>query len=205
MTDMNWRIVERPGFFGRRKDEKIAELNKRYGEGNWLLRHILPRNEMERLALTEMKTQPSIRLEDTYDYLRACKELYEESYYRHLRDNPAVVSQICHFSEVYDNAETNVQSGMDYTVQESYSNHIQDIAIRNCLSRLGRRFSVDPGAVLLQVRGPGSIGYRLGLGPGQVPFFDTTLIVQPSLAPGWAGKGSVEDLWQSNKHVLVRL
>lgn len=197
MTDQTWRVAERPGFFGRRKDEKITELNQRYGEGNWLLRHIVHRDPSG--------PPPTVDLIDTYDFIRACKELYEESYYLHLRNNPAVVSQVCHFNEVYDNDETNVKSGLDYTIQESYSTHIQDIAIRNSLARLGKRFSVDPGAVLLQVRGPGSIGYRLGLGPGQIPFFKPVWISQQSLAPSWAQRGSIEDFWQSNKYCLVKI
>lgn len=190
MREAIYEVAERPGFFGRRKNEKIAELNRKYGFNNWELRHVL-----------ELPKEPK-KLVDFYDFTRACTELYEESYYRHLYARPHIVDAICAFGEVYDNAETNVTSGYDYTRQESYSTHIQDIAIRNSLRRLGRWFQ---GSVLLQVRGPESEGFRLGLNPGQVPFFMPQMIIQPSLAPSWAGKGSVEDFWQSNKLCFVKM
>jgi hypothetical protein len=200
---MKYEAVERPGFFGRRKNEKIAALNKKYGEGKWELRHVMPFDPLP--GTTEPVIPSPVTLEETYDFMRACKELYEESYFKFLTANPDKVALICAFYEVFDNADTNVFSGTDYTKQEAFSTHIQDIAIRNVLARLGRKFSPLPSSGLLQVRGPDSVGYQLGLNPGQVPFFAPGMITQPSLAPLWAMKGSVEDLWQSNKWVLRKL
>jgi hypothetical protein len=192
-----WKVGPRPGFFGRRKDEIVAGLDARHGKGNWQLRWILP------APMTQFIPE-QVDLSETWDFRAACVSFYEESYFRHLKANPKVVDEICQHSEVYDNALTNVQSGFDYTKQEAFSTHIQDIAIRNSLHRLNRRFSEDKTSPLLQVRGPDSKGWWLGVNPGQVQFFNQPLIVQPSLAPTWAGAGSVEDFWQSNKYIVVR-
>jgi hypothetical protein len=185
-----WRNDHRPGYFGRRKNEIIAKLDASYGQGKWRLRWVIS---------IEPNEAPG-PFEKVLDFAEACKELYEESYYRFLLGQPWEVDAICQYRECFDNAETNIQSGLDYTKQESYSTHIQDIAVRNALKRLGREFMGINGK-LLQIRSADSEGYRFG--PGNVPFFAPELITQPSLAPSWAQKGSVEDFWQSNKHVQV--
>jgi hypothetical protein len=126
---------------------------------------------------------------------------YERSYFEYLQYRPDDIDFICEFRECYDNAETNIDSGLDYTKQEAFSTHIQDIAVRNVLRRLDVWFTGANGR-LLQIRSRDSEGYRFG--PGAVPFYAPALIEQPSLAPHWASKGSVEDFWQSNKFVWVR-
>lgn len=188
---MRWVDVERPGFFGRRRDEKIAGYNAKYGEGNWRLAWIVVRDPM--------RPEFSGRLVD--EFLSACQHHYEKSYYAYLSQNPGVVDFICGYREVIDNAPTNITSGLDYEKQEAFSTHIQDIAIRNCLRRLGRWF--DPKAQdVLVVRGVDSDGHLLN--PGHIPYMNPTLITQPSMAPTWAKPGSVEDFWQSNKWLQVR-
>lgn len=184
---MRWHPVERPGYFGRRRDERIAALNRQYGAGNWRLAW--------RLAVpgfnhgTEGET-----------FFGACRHLYEASYQRYLEQRPADVDFICSFGEVIDNAPSNVESGLDYMRQEAFSTHIQDIAIRNVLRLFGRWFE-GPADRLLVVRSSDSNGHRFG--PGRVPFAWPGWISKPSLAPRWAEPGSVEDAWQSNKWVEI--
>lgn len=186
---MRWVNRYRPGFFGSRRDEIVAGLNKEFGKDGWRLRHLV----FDTLS-NQMRE---------YDYVEACKELYEKSYYIFLLKNPQIVDVLVRYTDVYDNATTNVQSGLDYTKQEAYSTHIQDIAIRNALKLLGREFT-GVLKTLAQIRGPGSVGFQLGLNPGQVPYMNPPGITQPSLRPKWAQEGSVEDLWQSNKWVQIQ-
>lgn len=187
--------VERPGYFGRRRDERICELNQRFGAGSWMLM---------------WEAGGSL-----FDFFNACRYLYEESYFQYFKDRPAEIDFVCSFHECYDNALTNVASGLDYMKQEAYSTHIQDIALRNVLRRLGRWFTLNktselsaflpgvlPGtASHLQIRSKDSAGYRFG--PGNIPFAWPQIITQPSLAPSWAKQKSVEDFWQSNKWVVT--
>ena len=178
-----WERRFRPGYFGRRRDEKIAQLNANYGEGNWQLRWYSP------------------AFPDGLTFNEACIIKYEFSYLLWLRDQPDDIDFICSYGECIDNAPSNIKSGLDYTKQEAYSTHIQDIAIRNVLNILGRKFE-GPRDKILVIRSVDSEGYRFG--PGNIPFYDPSIIEKPSKAPRWANAGSVEDFWQSNKFVYVR-
>lgn len=180
MSERQWTDAGRPGYFGRRRDEKIAALNAEHGAGNW------------RLA---WKWGLGGR-----GFFCACREFYEESYFAFFLLRPDEVDFVCSFGEVIDCAPSNVSSGLDYARQESYATHIQDIAVRSVLRRLGRWFE-GPTDSLLTIRGPESNGARFN--PGRIPFAWPNMILAPSLAPKWADPGSVEDFWQSNKILQV--
>ena len=176
------KLIERPGYFGAKRDQKIAALNEKYGEDNW--------------TLVWWSKDTDYALE----YEKACRVFYEYSYWRYLSDHPELVDWICEYKECFDNDITNIQSGCDYTIQEAYSTHIQDIAVRNCLKQFGRWFQGTRDE-LLQIRSHSSNGFKLG--PGNLPYFDPKAICEPSKCPHWANKGSVEDFWQSNKYVAT--
>lgn len=173
-----WITHSRPGYFGRRRDSKIAQFDETFGKGNWRL---VWQFEEEFLSFEE-----------------ACQRCYEESYWLHLRELPNAIDFICSFGECMDNAITNIDSGCDYTKQEAFSTHIQDIAVRNVLRRLNRSFQGQKNNILV-IRGPDSNGFRFN--PGNIPFMSQNEIKQPSLCPQWGTAGSVEDFWQSNKYL----
>ena len=201
---MKWINDHRPGYFGRQRDAKVFALDSTLGKGNWRLAWVAPESvELEalmayRYAATPPAQLPYSRDPLSFEFAEACVIFYEESYFRHLESKPEELDFICSFAECIDNAPTNVKSGLDYTKQEAFSTHIQDIAVRNVLRRLGRKFEGPEGKLLI-IRSADSEGFRFG--PGNVPFFDSKLITQPSKCPKWAGVGSVEDFWQSNKWV----
>lgn len=180
MTD--FKILSRPGYFGRKRDEKHAQFNAKWGTGNWTLIWHVPDH-------------------GKHEFKDACKNFYEESYFRYFKDRPEDVDFACTYGECIDNAPTNVESGMDYTKQEAFSTHIQDIALRNVLHRLGRKFE-GPKDKILVIRSKDTDGIRFG--PGEVPFMNPEWIEQPSLCPKWATAGSVEDFWQSNKFLAIK-
>lgn len=218
-----WKNVERPGYFGRRRDQKISELNDRLGNGNWRLAWCVPipnpstSSQLELVPeeagdlaellveIAEDSNGPDANFQAmtvaTLPFVEACG-LYEESYVRWLRAHPAELEFACSYGECIDNAPTNVLSGRDYNIQESYSTHIQDISMRNALHRLGRKFE-GPSDKILVIRSKDSDGYRFG--PGNIPFAFPESITQPSKCPTWAKTGSVEDFWQSNKWLQVRV
>lgn len=179
---MKWALVRRPGYFGRKRDEKVAALNQEFGVDNWRL---------------VWKLSDTIRL----DFRQACKLCYEFSYFKYLRTRPEDLEFICSFGECIDNAVSNIQSGCDYTKQEAFSTHIQDIAVRNVLKHLNLKFLGESHKVLV-IRSKDSQGYRFG--PGNIPFAFPELIDPASKCPKWANKGSVEDFWQSNKWIEVK-
>lgn len=186
MSDLvpGYRLGDRPGYFGKRRDQRIEELNQQHGEGNWILRWVVA-SDRDAVAM---------------EYKTACKLVYEASYVSYLKAKPELHEWLESYGECYDNAPSNVLSGLDYRKQENDSTHIQDIAVRNAMRTLGLSFK-GPPEKLLEIR---SRGEGLILSPGVVPCYDPLMICGPSLCPRWANEGSVEDFWQSNKFVFVR-
>ncbi len=175
-----WIDVERPSYLGRHRDEKYAEWDAKYGKGNWRI-------------VWKINGKP-------LDFLGVCA-VYEEAYYQFLKNHPSVLRTLLDTaSNVYDDAPSNVFSDVDYTKQETGRTHVQDIAIRNSIKRLGASLK---GYGLIQIRhDKGTHPLSMILSPGKVPIHDTSLIEQPELT-GWWDKGSVESLYQSNKHLQI--
>lgn len=178
----DWKVIEdRPGYFGAKREARHREYDAAYGAGNWML---------------------GWKLRDGFVTREVMTMLYEDSYYEYLRRNPLLLARlVTEASEVYDDAASNVSSGFDYTIQETDRTHVQDIAIRRVVARLGERFR---GPELIQIRDDlGEHELSKILSPGHVPFLRPTWIEQPEVA-GWWDSLSVESFYQSNKHLLVR-
>ncbi len=129
----------------------------------------------------------------------AALAIYEEAYFQFLAKHSDVVDWICEAAAVvYDIAPSNVESGCDYNRQECSAVHLQDIAVRCCLKRLGWKLEGDH---LVQIRGHETEGFRLN--PGQVTFHQRERIVKPSLSrTAWWNEDSVEEFWQSNTFAM---
>jgi len=176
MESGNWETLERPSYLGKKRDQKYAEWNALYGAGNWRICWKIGENFV--------------------DFLGVCA-LYEDGYFEFLRENPEFLYELIgETSDVYDDSPSNVNSYLDYIVQETERTHIQDIAIRRSLVRMGLWFK---GNQLIQIRhSQGTHRLSMILSPGKVPFHKPNLIVEPELT-GWWDKGSVESFYQSNK------
>ena len=181
---MEWKTVERPGYFGKKRNELEKKWDEEFGNGNWRLAYqwgdiILPRD----MGL----------------------QVYEDGYYEHFRRNPAELEWLVRIaSNVYDTAETNIQAGFSYFQQETPNNHIHDVAIRRAVARHGQWFRGDN---LVHVRWTGSEGYRVN--PGVVPFHKPEMII-PGEINDYGGKGlwwspgTIEDFYQRNKVLQIR-
>jgi len=169
--------IEQLGYLGSKRNETFQKFDIEYGAGAWRLAWIYGRH--------------------TLDFVQACR-VYENAYFHYLRTRADLLEcLVVTTSNVYDDDESNIMSGLDYTIQETKHTHIQDIAIRRCLVRLGSSFA---GSELLQIRDRiGSHPLSLALSPGQVPFPRPKLIKVPNLAPAWALSESVEAFYQSNR------
>ncbi len=180
---MTWRTVERPGYFGKKRDELHNLWNEQFGEGKWRLAYqwgdlVVPR---------EMGIQ-----------------IYEDGYYKFFRNNPDTLEWLVSTaSNVYDTAPTNIQAGFDYTNQETSNSHIHDVSIRRAVARLGEWFRGDH---LMHVRWKDSEGFKIN--PGVVPFHLPELIV-PGEIKDYGKKGiwwydkTIEDFYQRNKVLQV--
>jgi len=176
----SWKEIERPGYFGSKREQKHQQFDQEYGSENW------------RLAW---------KLGDGYVQRFGMNMLYEDAYYFFLLQNPSVLAQlVAEASDVYDDALTNL-GRFDYSDQETDRTHVQDIAIRRSVLRLGEHFR---GSEPIQIRDAlGEHPLSLTLSPGQIPFHKPSLLVVPQLE-GWWLPGSVESFYQSNKYLQIR-
>lgn len=176
-----WRTIERPGYLGKHRNEKFKEWNEKYGEGNWRL---------------------VWKVSETFvDLLGVCT-LYEDAYFEFLKNNPEILQQLINeASNVYDDEPSNVNSGFDYTKQETPRTHLQDIAIRRSLIRMGLWFR---GKELIRIRQEkGTHPLSMTLSPGRVPFHRPELIEKPEIERWWH-PGTVESFYQSNRFLQIK-
>lgn len=176
-----WLTIERPGALSKRRDEKYQEWNEKYGKDNW------------RLVWKAGET--------FVDFLGACA-LYEDAYFEFLIKNKKILDQlIAEASNVYDDEPSNVLSNFDYTKQETIRTHLQDIAIRRSLIRMGRWFR---GKELIRIRQEkGTHPLSITLSPGRVPFHRPNLIEKPEIERWWY-PGTIESFYQSNKFLQAK-
>jgi len=176
-----WKILERPGYFGKKRDAYTGEMDKKYGIANWRIRWKVADNFVDKNGMCA---------------------LYEDAYFNYFKEHPIIAHLLVdEASDVYDDELSNVRSGLDYWVQETGRNHIQDIAIRRCLVRMGLWFK---GKEPIQIRQElGKHPLSMTLSPGKIIFHMPQLIEQPEITGWWDGK-SVESFYQSNKYLQVK-
>jgi len=175
------------GYVGKHRNEEWAKRDRQFGQDNWRMAWLV---EGEYL-----------------DYQEACRH-YEEAYFVYFQQRPELLQHIIETaSDVYDDDPSNVTSAIDYLKRGAVRTHIQDIAIRNCLKRFGKKFM---GSALLQIRDRlGSHPLSLALSPGQVPFHKQAWLSQPDNLQAieqnaWWLPGSVEDWYQRAKRLCIR-
>lgn len=182
LNNKDWEFIERPSYSGKHRNERHKRYDEEYGKGNWRIVWQL-RNGL------------------ILDFLGICA-LYEDAYHEFLLIHPTVLDQLINeASNVYDDEPNNVESGLNYLNQETIRTHIQDIAIRNSLIRMGKWFQ---GEELIRIRDvKGTHPFSMTLSPGRVPFHLKALIKKPEVE-GWWKPGSVEAFYQSAKIFQVR-
>jgi hypothetical protein len=174
---MTWRTIGRPHYFGRNRDRRRRTYNKRYGPDGWRIRHVVCGQLLD--------------LPEAARHVAA-------AYAAFLATRPDVLEWLCTAaSDVYQTARSNVQSGLDYARQETKMEHVHDIAVRNALAELGRRFS---GEKLVHLGGRGQLDAPLN--PGAVPFHRPEWIAKPPLELWWH-TDSIESFWQLNKVLQI--
>jgi len=185
MAGTSVRIVGRIGYLGKNRDQRYAEWDGTYGSGNWGL-------------FWESKEQGWL-----IDFLGVCA-IYEDAYFHFLSDNPEILDTLIKDAEdVYDDQESNIESGFNYLIQETDRTHIQDIAIRRCLVRMGRRFE---GTQLIRIRQEkGTHKLSTILSPGRLPCHRPSWIVKVERdKKPWWDPNTVEDFYQSNRVLAVK-
>jgi len=180
-----WKTIARPGWFGEAKSEKLAAFNREYGEGNWRIRHQLgPRL----LDFTE-----AVRLYEL------CYELhFLNPHNRYLWTNLFRIA-----SEVWTEEEKDIESGLDYSIQQAKAPHYEDVAIRIIMQRYGQSFKGNR-PIRIRADSPDAVG--IALSSIHVPFIFPEFIEAPFVEILWWNrhKGSLEEFWHTNKVLQVR-
>ncbi|MBP7708653.1 hypothetical protein KA107_03130 [Candidatus Pacearchaeota archaeon] len=191
---MTWETIDRPGYFGSKRNKICAGFDLQYGSGNWKIAWEWGSQVIERPEAIQ---------------------IYEDGYYEYFKKTPDLVNWLVNnFANVFDTAPSNVEAKFSYDIQETPSNHLHDVAIRRALLRNGKWFR---GVGLLEVRSPDKEGWILS--PCNIPFHLPTMIypgqtkyqceerdfvVNP---PWWIRKGlknSVEEFYQQNKLLQIK-
>jgi len=169
----------RTGHLGPRRLSFERYMNQNFGEGKWGFEHLLNGKKVDFSEILG---------------------LYEEAYVAYFRNNSELVDWLVkNYRDVYDTSPSNVESGEDYQIQETLQAglHLQDVAIRRALRKLGKTFQGDR---LLQVRGKESEGYCLS--PGQLPMLPNYCNYK-YLPRGWWKRNSIECWYQATRVVTV--
>lgn len=175
---MVWRTISRPGQSGGKKKQLKEMYDNTYGPENWRI--------MWQWG------------DDIIDNILAY-QIYEDGYYHDSLKREEVWKElISTASDVYDIEERDIESGLDYLVQQGKATHLQDIAIRRVLFRRGWKFE---GTELIQIRSHSQY-WGKQLSPGKISFHRPELIIKPSLKSWW-DENSIEDWYQSNKVMQI--
>lgn len=185
-----WKQInnDSTGYLGSKRNYEYGKRNKKYGKGNWKIGWVCG--------------------DLILDYLEVC-QMYEDAYFEYLSYRPELIEYLENIaSDVYDDDPKNTESELDYLKRGKVRTHIQDIAIRRCMMRLGKSFK---GKKLIQIRDrDGKDPISKTLSPGQVPFHKIELITIPSNIDWvhnkrWWLINSVEDFYQRNKRVFLKI
>jgi len=126
---MSWKILDRPGQAGGKRDKLCKLYDNTYGDGNW------------RIA---WQWRDDV-IENNWAY-----QIYEDGYYHDSFAREELWEKLTlTASDVFDIEEADVASGLDYLAQNGSATHLQDIAIRRVVLRRGWQFEGDE---LVQIR-----------------------------------------------------
>ncbi len=191
---MEWTVIDRPGYFGTKRNEIHQRYDTQFGKNNWRI---------------------SWQWGEQIIQKPEALQIYEDGYYEFFKSNKKILEWITQTaSDVYDTAESNIASKFNYNVQETSNNHIHDIAIRRAVLRNGKWFK---GHHLVHVR-PEKEGETLG--PHLIPFHLPGMIYRGKIKykgenrdfvinpPWWLMMGienSVEQFYQQNKVLEIKI
>ena len=188
-----WVTVERPGYFGKKRAEFEERWNKSYGIGNWKLVWETPQGKV-------------------LDYKGIIK-VYVQGYAKYFQDHPDEAEYVTsNYSYAYDKDLVTRREAFDIYARYNkpgVANQFHNVAMNLALEKvLGIPFK---GKEPLKVRAgkPGTpesewpAGWRWQ--PGLIPCVHPEEIYDMNFEGQWWEKGSIEDFYQSNKALQVRI
>jgi hypothetical protein len=186
LLEVNEGVV-RPGFLGKQRLEFTERMNELFGAGKWSMQHVIKGRLFE----------PEV----------AWKH-YEDAYVHFFKHNPDKLKWLTeNYSDVIDNAPSNVDSGSDYHIQEvpERGHHIHDIAIRRAVARCEATFKGEKPLIVRGKYVDKKLAEGYFLSPGEVPFHRPELIPQHPFVgrKPWWQPNSIEEFYQQTRRLVV--
>ncbi len=183
---IEWKTITRPGWFGEDRDKLLALYDTNYGKSNWRIRH--------KLGSRTLNFNEAI-------------QLYELSYeidFNHPDRRYIWNELIKSAKDVWTEQLTDVNSGIDYSIQLGPVAHYEDIVIRRILNKYDLKFK---GTELIRIRADSEKLVGKMFSSIHVPFVYPNYIEDSidDKMPWWdRHKNSVECFWQLNKILQVK-
>lgn len=194
VSQQTWRVVARPGFIGKRKDALYAKWDREYGPGRWKIAWELGNGEV-------------------LDYGGVFWKIYVAGYVRHFLQHPEEAAYLTeNFAFAYDKDEITREEAFDpFAIYEKPGrpNQFHNVALNIALEMfLGMTFC-GPQPIQVREGKPGTpleqqpAGYLWS--PGRIATVRPDLLPAHPLPEGaWWSEGTIEDVYQRSKVVLVK-
>lgn len=186
-----WTTVERPGYFGKSREEQEKEWNQKYGKSGWRIAWETPEGEI--------LTFDDIILEYILGYVEYFRQHPDEATY--LTGN---------FSFGYDKELITREQAFDpYALYQKpgKANQFHHVAMNIALENILHLPFQGKEPIKIRAGKPGTpvetwpAGWRWQ--PGLIPCVHPELIAEVDFPNRWWEKGSIEDLYQSDKVLRV--
>ncbi|MFC1697795.1 hypothetical protein ACFL1H_05655 [Nanoarchaeota archaeon] len=182
-----WKTIERPGWFGTKRNDLHKGYNEKYGEDNWRIAH-----QLGPYVLPFEKSVLLYELCYERDFLHPDRRYIWNDLIKNAKD-------------VWTESKSDIECGLDYFNQQVAANHYEDIAIRRILNKYGQEFQGDK---LIRIRADADDLIGKALSSIHIPFIYPDYIEAPfddSSFHWWdRHKGSLECFWHFNKVLQVR-
>jgi hypothetical protein len=113
---------------GKKRDEFTRLLNRKVGKGNWYWAFGIGK----KLYSWDLALQ-----------------IYEDAYWIFFRNHLTLLKKLAkNYTDVFEFDKTDMESGLDFSIEKQKADHYQDIAIRRALRRFGIWFQGKDGTLL---------------------------------------------------------
>lgn len=188
----NWVTAERPGYFGKSREEQEKAWDEKYGKGNWRLAWETPQKE----ALT-------------FDGII---QEYVEGYTEYFRQHPDEAKWITeNYAYAYDKEIITKEEAFDpYALyqKQGKANQFHHVALNIALEKVLDTPFKGEEPIKVRAGKPNTPVEQWPAGwkwhPGLIPCVHPEMIQDVTFDNQWWKKGSIEDLYQSDKVLQIK-
>ncbi len=192
LPKVTWTTVDRPGYFGKGREEQEKLCNEKYGKDNWRLAWQTPQGTVL-----------------TYDgVIQEYIEGYTEYFRQHLDEAKYLTDN---YSFAYDKEIITKEEAFDpYALYQKpgKANQFHHVALNIALEKVLDMPFTGKEAIKVRAGKPNTpieewpVGWKWH--PGRIPCIHPEEIYNGEFPNQWWEKGSIEDFYQSNKVLQIK-